>query len=867
MRYFLAISVIVTISLASVGHAALVGMFQMNGKIPDLSASPGHALGSIQSAGSDLATARIQDSYSDSQEYQELVIGLNRAYPESYDSIRDLIGNAKGFLISNVLIDNKVSAVVARLPSANVSLFTDQIRATKLFRYVEPRMKFQAQLDPNDSNWTLQWGPRRIEAEQAWNTTVGNTSVLVAVIDTGINYLHPDIAANYVTGGFDWVNNDEDPMDDNGHGTHCAGIIAAILNNHEGIAGLAQVRIMAEKGLDYSGSGFEDDLANAIAHAVDQGASILSLSWGSETDSQLIHEAIEYASGNGVLIVAAAGNGGSAVKFYPAAYKEVIAVTATDSLDHPASFTSYGNWVELAAPGVHIYSTVLGNSYGFMSGTSMACPHVAGVGALVWSRFADATRDWVRAQLRSAADDLGEVGFDIYYGYGRINARKAVEQTPPVHDLLVLDWERPRRVQPGDRVALYVTVLNFGTSNENGVTVQLYIDGSVTDSDSIGVLPAGMSQTASLSWNPLMEGVFNVTVYVVPVHGEAVRENNGATQMVSVRTAFTVQPSEGTVGSKATASGVDFLPGSQVMLTFNDMLMGFALVDESGSFNFTFNVPLSAAGTQSVKVQDSEGNSLFSAFAVFDTTMLDIKIDTGDMHFTGEVVESYTQTTFKGEAVNVTAAEAMLYEPDGIRESLIVQPVATGLYKIIFTIAGNETGTYALVIGASYSTDVIKANGTSFKCFAVSDTMTLMSRQVEEIRNGVAVVQTDLNSIRLNLTAMNVTLESIFINVSSLNGATANIQTTIGMINGTVTSLNDNVATIVVPELGQIRVDVSGLEADTSKLGKSYEAWTFPQYVVLVVSLIAAISAIVSVLLLRRRRTSERIVNAMPIPP
>ncbi|MCK4481729.1 S8 family serine peptidase [Candidatus Bathyarchaeota archaeon] len=462
----------------------------------------------------------------------ELVVGVNNTKPDSYAQITALIAENGGQIINTVSIGGEIVAVVADMPFEAMSSFVQEVRATGLSRYVEPNLKFRTNLIPNDPYWPLQWGPAKIEADYAWNTTIGDPSVLVAVIDTGIDWNHPDLVDNYVPLGYDWVNMDSDPMDDHGHGTHCAGIIAATLNNDVGVAGLAQISIAAEKALDAGGWGTEDDLASAIIHAVDQGADILSNSWSSYGESALIHEAVQYAYEHDVLIVAAAGNDAGSTELYPAAYDEVIAVTATDQYDDPAWWTNFGDWVELAAPGVDIYSTVWNDGYTYMSGTSMSTPHVAGVAALILSKFPNMTRDRARLQLRFTADDLGDSGFDHYYGYGRVNARRAVEQAPTDHDLLILNWDRPRFVELHDLAIVNTTVFNFGTSNETDITVQLLVNGSIVDFGIVDFLETATSVTVNCSWTPTTEGTYNLTSYVVPVPGETFTENNIVTAMV-----------------------------------------------------------------------------------------------------------------------------------------------------------------------------------------------------------------------------------------------------------------------------------------------------------------------------------------------
>jgi thermitase len=465
----------------------------------------------------------------------QIVVGVSDNEVEGYSKLVNLIFEKGGEVVNTVSMGGKIRAVVASMPSLEMHAFALEAQAANLSRYVEPSVTFKIDSVPNDPEWSKQWAPKKIGADYAWNTTIGDVSVLVAVIDTGIDWNHPDLAANYVPLGYDWVNNDSNPMDDHGHGTHCAGIIAAVTNNGIGVAGLAQVRVMAEKAFAPTGYGTDYDCANAIAHAVDQGADILSLSWGDYTDTPLVREAIRYAYDAGVLVVAAAGNDAIRAKLFPAAYPEVIAVSATQADDSPASFTNHGNWIDLAAPGVSIYSTIWDNTYAYMSGTSMATPHVAGVAALAWSSFPNMSRDQVRAQLRYTADDLGNPGFDGYYGYGRINARKAVETDVPKHDLLVFDFEIPQFLQLNVPATISATVLNFGTTDESDVVMQLYANGSLVNSTTCGFLASGAVATVSFPWTPTTEASYNITSYVAPVQNETFTENNVLSKQVSTR--------------------------------------------------------------------------------------------------------------------------------------------------------------------------------------------------------------------------------------------------------------------------------------------------------------------------------------------
>jgi len=365
--------------------------------------------------------------------------------------------------------------------------------------------------------------------------------------------------------GYDWAYNDTDPMDDWNHGTFVAGIIAAVTNNEIGIAGLAQVKIMAEKVFNKEGEGYESWIASAILHATDQGAKIINLSFSTEYNGSLLYEAVKYAYQNNVLLVAAAGNEANDTKVYPAAYEEVIAVTATDSNDKPALFTNFGQWVELAAPGVNIYSTLRWDRYDYWSGTSFACPHVSGLAALIWSKFPNATRDWVRNRLRETADDLGDPGFDIYYGYGRINAKKAIYGIEPINYTLTIlttdggttdpqpgNYTYPEGqnvsvksiANPGYKFDYWeINTLNSGAANpidltmNANYTLKAVFKSLVHDIAIIRIIsPAVINQGSNLSINVTIENqgdfkeIFNLTVYLntTPIEIKTISLESGA---------------------------------------------------------------------------------------------------------------------------------------------------------------------------------------------------------------------------------------------------------------------------------------------------------------------------------------------------
>ncbi len=450
---------------------------------------------------------------------------------QKYTTISDYGGSIEGEL--------KKGALKVKVQPLKEEHFFKKIREDKRIKWYEPNRIIEIDQLPNDQNWSSQWGPEKIAADQAWDMELGNHEVLVVVIDTGVCYDHPDLALNYIAGGYDWVNDDDDPFDDHGHGTHCAGIIAAAINNEMGIAGLAQVNIMAEKFIGIDGKGSSWDAAKAIEHAIDTGKVIsdriiLSNSWGSASISYAVEDAIDYAYQSGALIVAAAGNSGTSPPLYPSAFPEVISVSATDSNDNLADFNNFGDEVELAAPGVSIYSTYLNYSYEFKSGTSMACPHVSGTAALIWSHYPLYSSEQVRIVLQNSAEDLGETGWDLHYGYGRINAYKAVQGSKP-HDLRVTKVIIPKLIFTNSTTKISGTVQNIGSNNEYSVYAQLISNDTILETKILSEIDICESTNVIFNWSPPDIGSYNITVYVLPADGEDFISNNWASKIASVK--------------------------------------------------------------------------------------------------------------------------------------------------------------------------------------------------------------------------------------------------------------------------------------------------------------------------------------------
>lgn len=384
--------------------------------------------------------------------------------------------------LGGTIIETLPQISVIRIKLASGVTVAESIKTLEVLKeveYAEPNGICYMHLVPNDLDYGSQWAPQLTGAESAWNVTTGDNNIVIAVTDTGVDGTHPDFGGKVIA-GYDTFNNIAILANTNSavqyHGTHCAGIAAAVGNNSQGMAGVAwgstimPIRI-CDDGPDYLASW--SDMAEAFIWAVDSGADIISCSFGGKGYSQTMKDAIDYAViDNGCIFITSMGNSSRNETNYPAGYQSVIAVGATDAHDEIASFSTTGNHMSVCAPGVEIYSTMSGGAYDYLDGTSMACPFVAGAAALILSQNPGMSPEGVKTQLEETAVDLGSAGFDSTFGHGRVDLAAAVGAVNPnkygVVDVLVTN----RFNQPISEASVILwqgeTVISTTNSNDDG---------------------------------------------------------------------------------------------------------------------------------------------------------------------------------------------------------------------------------------------------------------------------------------------------------------------------------------------------------------------------------------------------------------
>jgi len=397
--------------------------------------------------------------------------------------------------------------------NADVQSIARELSQNPNIEYAEPRYIYKMYDVPDDPLYSDQWYLPKINASDAWDISQGDADVVIGIIDTGVDWTHPDLAENMWTNagetgldaqgnnkrtnGIDDDNNgyiddwngwdfcgddgytpDNDPMDTHGHGTHCSGMASAVTNNEIGVAGLGRnCRIMPIRVIYYTTLLYGPE---GIVYAANNGCDIVNLSWGGDPPSSFLNDAIQYAHQSGTFVIAAAGNDDTSEKKYPASYANVLSVAATDENDTKADFSSYGSSIDVSAPGNHMLSAMLDDSYAYMSGTSMAAPLVAGLAGLIKSQNPNWTNVQIANQILMSADNIDELNpqFIGMLGSGRINALNALtyEATPIItyQDFTIDDNNGNQNgvPDPGESVNMAVSLKNtWGNAKNVSVTL------------------------------------------------------------------------------------------------------------------------------------------------------------------------------------------------------------------------------------------------------------------------------------------------------------------------------------------------------------------------------------------------------------
>ncbi|MES2980698.1 MAG: S8 family serine peptidase [Verrucomicrobiota bacterium] len=506
---------------------------------------------------------------------------------------------------------------VIRVPAHAADKVLLALQKNNDVEYAERDMMAHAIATSNDPHFTQgnQWYLSKIEAPAAWNTTTGSSQVIVAVLDTGVLATHPDISGK-VLAGYDFVNNDANATDDNGHGTAVAGFTSASTNNGVGMAAVSWASsVLPVKVLGADGSGSHSAIANGIVWAADKGARVINLSLGGSASSQTLQDAVNYAWNRNVIVIAAAGNNGNNTPVYPAAYNNVVAVSATTSTDGRPSWSNYGSYVDLSAPGAGVLSLSGTNSYTNWNGTSFSSPVTAGVVALMLAANPQLSNTGIVDALLKNCDDTGSAGYDVYFGNGRVNARRAVAAV--TNTSTPTDTTAPTVAinSPSNGATLSNSVnVNVSASDNVGVTrIELYIGGVLYGQSS--------SSTATFTWNTnnSLDGSYTLQARAYDAANNVkstsigVNVKNSAVADTIAPVVAITSPKDGTIISRKTktlniaVAGSDNVKVTRIELYINGYL---AATSTSGSPTFNWYTNNVARGTYRLQAYayDAAGN-------------------------------------------------------------------------------------------------------------------------------------------------------------------------------------------------------------------------------------------------------------------
>jgi subtilisin family serine protease len=514
---------------------------------------------------------------------------------------------------------HQIQTIIVRVPEKALQQVKNALSHNPMIDFVEENRQIPPSAIPNDPYYTKQWHLTKIGAPEAWKFSIGKSDVIIAVLDSGVDPNHPDLAAKLLP-GYNFYDNNYNTSDVYGHGTKVAGVAAAITNNALGVAGIAwQCSILPVRVTDTDGYTSYSLLSKGLIYAADHGAKTATISF-QIYGGKALSSAAKYFMDKGGLVVGAGGNTGQYCNDTDNPY--IISVSATTSTDTITSWSTYGPYIDLAAPGSSIYTTFKGGGYGSASGTSFSTPIVAGLAALIFSANPNLTPTQVEQILKSTAVDLGSPGYDIYYGWGRINASKALRMaagTPP---------------PPQDTTPPNVAI----TYPKDGATVSASITVTVNASDNVAVSKVELYKNGELFavdneapyefyWDTTCDPDGQYTLYAKAYDSSG---NVATSNTITVKVANTpkevnpptiniIQPINGSTVSKIiniTVSAYGESGISKVEFYINDKLLA---TDTTEPYTYRWNTRSVKDGWQTItaKAYDSLGNMAQTSIKVY----------------------------------------------------------------------------------------------------------------------------------------------------------------------------------------------------------------------------------------------------------
>lgn len=508
--------------------------------------------------------------------------------------------------------------VVALPPTASPKAVAQLLSHHPHIKFAEPDAIVAPDFVPNDTYYTSEWHLQTLGAPTAWNVSTGS-GITVAILDSGIDATHPDLASQIVPGWNFWDNN-SNTADVYGHGTKVAGVVAALGNNSMGVAGVAfNARLMPIRVTDTSGNASISALASGLTYAADHGARVANMSFAVQSYSTVI-SAAQYFMNKGGVVMNSAGNYGT-LDSTPAS-NALVSVSATDSTDTIASWSSYGPYVDVSAPGVGIWTTTVGGGYGAVSGTSFSSPVTAGVAALMMSANPLLAPAQIVSLLESTAVDLGTTGYDEHYGFGRVSAANAVTAAMQA---MASDTQPPTVsiTSPAGGTVSGIVAVNVSSADNVGVThVDLLVDGATIASDSVA--PYGFSWDSTA----LVGTTASLVAKAYDAAGNVASSKTVSVTVAAPSAPDTTPPSVSltspTGGAVSGTVTVTTSATDNVGVTRVDLLVNGSVVATDTTAPFTFNWnSTSLAGTNATlaaRAYDAAGNSAVSQTVTVNVT-------------------------------------------------------------------------------------------------------------------------------------------------------------------------------------------------------------------------------------------------------